>query len=122
MQLRTFTVPFSSVVDKDARELDFAETDFMVVRPIFGQPVSAVRSLQDRLGKLTAESPAEDGDQLVVDLLAASVAKWSLDVNGEPVPMPRTVVELTALPAALRGALFTFLTSYRGPVDPTPAA
>lgn len=114
MQLKTFTVPFSEIVPADALELAFDESDFVVIRPIYGQPVADIRGLQERLTKLTAESTDDEADQLILDLLKTAIVGWNLAGPTGPIPMPTSSAELNALPSALRGALFPFLTSYRG--------
>ena len=123
MQIKTFTVPFSEIVPAEAFELEFSESDQIVVRPIFGQAVSEIRDLQERLAKVTEATSEADADALVLELIERSVVRWHLDGPDGPIDKPTTAAALNALPGALRGALFPFLITFRGRgPNPTPGA
>ncbi len=123
MQIKTFTVPFSEIVPAEAFELEFSENDQIVVRPIFGQPVSEIRDLQERLAKMTEITSEAEAYEMVLEIMARSIIRWHLDGPDGPIDKPTTPEELNALPGALRGALFPFLISFRGRgPNPTPGA
>ena len=112
MRIRSFTVPFSRVLPEDAHELEFGPDDYMVVRPIFGLSAESLTELLERMNKAATE---EDGDALYADVVAQTVLEWHLsDENGVAIPKPATRQDAKALPGALAGALYEFLTSYRG--------
>ena len=111
MRIRSFTVPFSRVLPEDAHELEFGPDDYMVVRPIFGLSAEALTELLERMNKAETEA---DGDALYADVVAQTVLEWKLDWDGKAIPLPATRKDAKALPGALAGALYEFLTSYRG--------
>jgi hypothetical protein len=122
MKLRTFTVPFAEIVAADALELEFSDSDYLVIRPVFGQPVGLIRPLQDRLRGLSETASEDDADLLALEFLERAVVEWHLEGPDGPIARPRTVTELDALPGAIRGALLSFLMSFRGrSPDPTSA-
>ena len=112
MRIRSFKVPFSRVLPEDAHELEFGPDDYMVVRPVFGLSAEALTELLDRMQKAETE---EDGDALYADVVAQTVLEWHLtDETGAAIPVPATRADAKSLPGALAGALYDFLTSYRG--------
>lgn len=124
MQLRTFRVPFARVVGEEATELEFGPDDYLVVRPLFGLSKTALSEWAARFNVVTAaegSDAADLSDKLVLDLLGACVIEWHLDGPDGPIAKPGTVKALNALPGALAGSLFTFLSGYRGeaPGNPT---
>lgn len=124
MQIRSFAVPFARVVEgTDSHELAFDEGDYLVVRPIFALPSRAIRDVRDRIAAMTETSTDAEADALTLDLIAHTVAEWHLAGPDGPIAKPATAADLNELPGVLRGALFGFLSSYRGEgPDPTPAA
>ena len=118
MRAKTFTVPFSAVVGEDAKELDFGPDDYLVVRPLFGLPATDVRQWSERINAfsdLEGEAAAKEADKIILDAIGTTVIEWSLvGEDGKPIDKPKTAAALNALPAVIRGALFTFLTQYRG--------
>lgn len=120
MQLRTFTVPFSEIVGPEAMELEFGAGDYVVVRPVFSRSVAEVRALQERMTKVSEDSSPEEADRLILDMIEMSFVEWHLTgPDGNEVTIPRTSADLDALPAALKGSIFPFLTDFRGR-DPNP--
>ena len=114
MRAKTFTVPFAKVVGDEATELEFGPDDYLVVRPIFSMPAADLRGWIERINDLDPESDASVGDQLVLDLMAETVLEWPLAGPDGEIPQPRTAAALLALPGAVAGSLFGFLSSYRG--------
>jgi len=115
MRAKTFTVPFAKIVGDEATELEFGPDDVLVIRPIFSMSAEQLRGWIKRINEIDSEASAEIGDQIVIDLLDATVQKWSLSgPDGEPILQPRTPEALVALPGAVAGSLFGFLSSYRG--------
>ena len=120
MRVRTFTVPFAKIVGEDAHELDFGPEDRVVVRPLFGLSKTEIEAWQtriaevDELVKNEAPGAAEVADRLIIDFIAASVIEWHLDGPDGPIEMPGTPEALNALPGAIAGSLFRFLSNYRG--------
>lgn len=126
MQVRTFTVPFAKVVGDEAHELEFGPDDFVVVRPLFGLSRGEIAAWQERIQavEVMAETKAPEAeaasDQLVLDLLHAAIVKWSLEGPDGSIEMPGTPEALNALPGALGGSLYQFLTTYRGEAGANP--
>lgn len=114
MKARTFTVPFSKIVGDEATELEFGPEDYLVIRPIFSMSAEVLRGWIKRITEIDSDVPAEVGDQLVLDLLDATCLQWHLDGPEGPISQPKTPDALTALPGAVAGSLFGFLSSYRG--------
>lgn len=115
MKIRTFRVPFSKVVPEDAHEIEFGPDDYLVVRPLFGLPAAEIAELSDRMTKADSDELAEP---LIAEVLATGILDWHLaDENGVAIPKPTTGDELRKLPGALAGALYPFLTSYRGDAE-----
>ena len=135
MRIRSFKVPFSRVLPEDAHELEFGPDDYMVVRPVFGLSAEALTELVERMQKASAKGlevaaaeaevkgsgavllaeTEEDGDALYADVVAQTVLEWHLtDETGAAIPVPATRADAKSLPGALAGALYDFLTSYRG--------
>ena len=119
MRVRTFTVPFAKIVGEDAHELEFGPDDHLVIRPLFGLSKAEIGAWADRIGeveKLDATTPEanEAADRLIVDLLADAVTGWRLDGPDGPIEKPTTPTALNALPGAIAGSLYRFLTTYRG--------
>jgi len=113
MEIRNFTVPFGKIVG-DTPELSFGPDDYCVVRPLFSRPASDVRALGSRVGAMDDSTEDEAVDQLILDLIDQCVIEWHLNGPAGPIAKPKTSKALNALPGVLRGALFTFLTSFRG--------
>ena len=120
MRIRTFRVPFSRIVS-DAPELEFGPEDYVVLRPVFGQPADVLTEFLERLNGLRSEGDRSDGDRFALDLYERTIVDWHLaDEAGEPIPQPRTAPELYRLPAQVSGGLTTFLMGFRGEgPDPT---
>jgi hypothetical protein len=143
MRVRTFTVPFSTVVGDDATELEFGPDDRLVVRPLFGlsaseaqewairivavedEGVATLRQEDETAEAYRARSKSEaykkklaaaeaEADKLILDLIAATVTEWHLAGPSGDIPMPRTPADLDALPAGLRVSLYPFLKEFRG--------
>ena len=120
MRVRTFVVPFSKIVGEDAHELDFGPDDDVIVRPLFGLSKAEIEEWGARitdvqkLGEEKADTAEAAADQLILDLLAASVTEWVLDGPEGAIAKPTTPAALNALPGAIAGSLFRFLTTYRG--------
>ena len=114
MRAKTFTVPFAEIVGDEAAELEFGPDDYLVVRPIFGMSAENLRGWIKRITSVDPDAPDDVGDQIVLDLLEATCQEWHLDGPDGPIPQPKTPKALLALPGALHGSLFRFLTSYRG--------
>lgn len=115
MQIRTFRVPFSRVVGDEAHELDFGPEDYLVVRPVFGLSRTEVQGWAARVAEVAEADDAAKADQLILDLLGEAVIEWHLGgSDGKPIEKPGTVAALNALPGAVAGSLFAFLSSYRG--------
>jgi hypothetical protein len=127
MRVRTFTVPFAKIVGEDAHELDFGPEDRVVVRPLFGLSKADIEAWAARIaavedaGKEEAEGAGELADRLIIDLLSEAVIEWHLEGPEGPIGKPGTPEALNALPGAVAGSLYRFLTSYRGeaPGNPT---
>jgi len=127
MRVRTFTVPFAKIVGEDAHELDFGPEDRVVVRPLFGLSKAAIEAWAARIdgvekaGTDKAEGAEEMADRLIIDLLSEGVIEWHLEGPEGPIGKPGTPEALNALPGAIAGSLYRFLTSYRGeaPGNPT---
>lgn len=128
MRVRTFVVPFTRIVPDDAHELEFGPDDHVVVRPLFGLSKTEIETWAVRIAgveetgkdesrKAEAESAA---DQLVLDLLNAAILEWRLDGPDGPIAKPTTPDALNALPGAVAGSLYRFLTTYRGEVGTNP--
>jgi len=113
MEIRHFTVPFGRILE-DSPELNFGPDDYCVIRPIFSRPATDIRSLAGRIGEVTDETDDSVVDRLIIDLLDQCILTWSLTGPDGPIAKPATPDALNALPGVLRGALFSFLTSYRG--------
>ena len=111
MRIRSFTVPFSKVLPEDAHELEFGPDDYMVVRPIFGLSAESLTEYLERMQKATTEA---EGDALYADVVKETVLEWHLSDGENDIPLPATRKAARKLPGALAGALFDFLTSYRG--------
>ena len=118
MRIRTFRVPFSRIVD--VPELDFGPEDYVVLRPVFGQPADVLTEFLERVAALTDEDK-DESDRFALDLLERTVAEWHLtDEAGEAIAQPRTAAEMYRLPAQVSGGLVTFVMGYRGDgPDPT---
>ena len=115
MRVRSFRVPFSRIVPEDAHELEFGPDDYVVIRPVFGLPASRLQEYVSRIGELTVETEPGVVHALVLEMLDEVCNEWSLsDEAGTPIGKPTTSAELQALPGALAGNLFAFLSSYRG--------
>ena len=114
MRAKTFTVPFAKVVGEEATELEFGPDDYLVVRPIFSMPASDLRGWIERINTIEPDADAAVGDQLVLDLMAETVLEWHLTGPTGEIAQPRTAEALLALPGAIAGSLFGFLSSYRG--------
>lgn len=115
MRIRSFRVPFSKVVPEDAHEIEFGPDDYMVVRPLFALPANEIAELAERM---TAADSDEKAEPLIAEILATAVLDWHLaDENGVAIPKPKTGEDLRQLPGALAGALYPFLTSYRGDAE-----
>ncbi len=127
MRVRTFTVPFAKIVGEDAHELDFGSEDRLVVRPLFGLSKADIEAWGARIAEVEkagtdkAEGAEEMADRLIIDLLSAAVIEWHLEGPEGPIGKPGTPEALNALPGAIAGSLYRFLTSYRGeaPGNPT---
>lgn len=130
MRVRTFKVPFAKVVPAEATELEFGPDDYIVVRPVFGLSASRLQHYLDLIAKATADlDPERDekaqlaereamSDQLVLDLLEEGVREWHLsDEDGKAIARPTTAEEIRALPGALAGNLYNFLSTYRGDAE-----
>lgn len=121
MQIRTFRVPFARVVGTEATELEFGPDDYLVVRPIFGLSKAELEGWVTRFGLVT-DAAGEDperakalSDDLVIDLLGVTCLEWHLTgPDGKAIEKPGTAAALYALPGAIAGNLFEFLTTYRG--------
>ena len=126
MRVRTFVVPFAKIVGDDAHELEFGPDDHLIVRPLFGLSKSDIEAWSERIKAVeeagTAEKPEAEGlaDQLVLDLLAAAIIEWQLDGPEGPIQKPTTPDALNALPGAIAGSLYRFLTTYRGEAAGNP--
>lgn len=129
MRVRTFTVPFAKIVGDEAHELDFGPDDFVVVRPLFGLSKAAIEgwaariSEVERLGTDETADKAEASaaaDRLIIDLLDDAIIRWSLEGPEGPIDKPGTPDALNALPGAVAGALYRFLTTYRGEATTNP--
>lgn len=114
MRAKTFTVPFSKIVGEEATELEFGPDDYLVVRPIFSMSAEVLRGWIARINEIEPDAPQEVGDQIILDLLDVTCEKWSLTGSDGPIPQPKTQEALLALPGAIAGSLFGFLTTYRG--------
>jgi len=120
MRVRTFTVPFAKIVGEDAHELEFGPDDRVVVRPLFGLSKTEIEAWQtriaevDQLVKDEVPGATEVADRLIIDFIAASVTEWHLDGPDGPIEMPGTPEALNALPGAIAGSIFRFLSNYRG--------
>ena len=115
MKVRSFKVHFSRVVPDDAHELEFGPDDFLVIRPLFGMPASRLQEYVKRISELGEDTDQEAIDGLLFDMLEEAVSEWHLsDEQGLAIPKPTTGTELRALPGALAGNLFAFLSNYRG--------
>ena len=122
MRVRTFRVPFSDVVGKEAAELEFdPETDYLMVRSLFAQPSDEVREFAGRLAKIDEKTSQREADAVILDLLDRTVVEWHLAGPDGEIARPTKAKELDALPGAVRGSLFGYLASFRGQPDPTPA-
>ena len=127
MRVRTFTVPFAEIVGEDAHELDFGPEDRVVVRPLFGLSKAAIEAWAARIAEVEkagtdkTEGAEEMADRLIIDLLSEGVIEWHLEGPEGPIGKPGTPEALNALPGAIAGSLYRFLTSYRGeaPGNPT---
>ena len=127
MRVRSFTVPFAKIVGEDAHELEFGPDDRVVVRPLFGLSKTEIETWGARIaavekaGTDEADDALELADRLIVDLLTASLTEWHLDGPDGPIEKPGTPEALNALPGAIAGSLYRFLTTYRGeaPGNPT---
>lgn len=126
MRVRTFVVPFAKIVGDDAHELEFGPDDHVVVRPLFGLSKAEIETWRDRIAEVeklgTAKAPSAEAaaDQLILDLLASSVIEWQLDGPDGPIPKPTTPAALNALPGAITGSVYRFLTTYRGEAATNP--
>lgn len=126
MRVRTFTVPFKQIVGDEALELDFGPDDFVVVRPLFGLSKTIIEQWTTRITEveklaISDEPGASDAaDRLIVDLLAEGILSWHLEGPTGPIEKPGTPEALNALPGAIVGALYRFLTQYRGEPGPNP--
>lgn len=115
MLIKTFRVPFAEIVGPEAMELEFGPDDYAVVRPLFSRSVAEVRDLQERMAAVDEDTPPEEADRLVLDMLGMAFMEWHLvGPDGTPIPQPATTDDLDALPAALKGSIFPFLSNYRG--------
>ena len=121
MEIRKFRVSFEEIVGPDATELAFGPGDYLIIRSIFGMPTTSIRDFQERLAKVTEDTAAEEADGLILDLIGRCVAEWHLETAEGSIPIPRTSEDLNALPGAIRGSLFGFLSGFRGKPDPTAA-
>ena len=121
MRVRSFRVPFSRVVPDDAHELEFGPDDYLVIRPLFGMPAARLQEYVVRIGELGEGTDQALIDRLVLDMLTEACQEWSLTgEDGQAISKPVTGEELRALPGALAGNLFAFLSTYRGDaVNPT---
>ena len=130
MRVRTFPVPFATIVGDEAHELDFGPDDHVVVRPLFGLSKTEIEEWAARIGEVERLGIADDvaakteaaaaADQLIVDLLATAVISWQLEGPAGLIEKPTTPAALNALPGAIAGALYRFLTTYRGVVTGNP--
>lgn len=126
MRVRTFTVPFAKIVGDEAHELDFGPDDYVVVRPLFGLSKAEIEAWADRIGKVEKQGADEAGDataaadRLIIDLLAEAIREWHLEGPTGPIDKPATPEALNALPGAIAGSLYRFLTSYRGEATANP--
>src|SRR3990167_9085289 len=124
MRVRTFTVPFATIVGDEAHELYFGPDDHVVVRPLFGLSKTEIEEWAARIGEVErlGIAAADDvaakteaagaGGQLIVDLLATAILSWQLEGPNGPIEKPTTPTALNALPGAIAGALYRFLTTY----------
>ena len=120
MRAKTFTVPFSKIVGDEATELEFGPDDYLVVRPIFSLSAESLRGWVAKLNAVDQTSDAA-ADQLILDMLDVTCQEWHLTGSDGPIERPRTQAALLALPGAITGSLFGFLSSYRGDgPHPTP--
>lgn len=124
MRVRTFTVPFAKIVGEDAHELEFGPDDYLVIRPLFGLSKTEIEAWAERIGEVeklgTDPEAIAAADQLILDLLGAAVLTWHLDGPDGPIEKPGTPEALNALPGALAGSLYRFLTTYRGEATANP--
>lgn len=129
MRVRTFTVPFAKIVGDEAHELDFGPDDRVVVRPLFGLSKAEIEQWAARIGEVEKQGLDEDADKeaageaadrLIVDLLADAIREWHLEGPTGPIDKPATPEALNALPGALAGSLYRFLTTYRGEAATNP--
>ena len=114
MRTKTFRVPFSKVVGDEATELEFGPDDYLVVRPVFSMSAETLRAWIERINNIGSDATVEVADELVLDLLDVTIEEWNLDGPEGPITQPRTREALLALPGAIAGSLFGFLSSYRG--------
>ena len=131
MRVRTFTVPFAKIVGDEAHELDFGPDDYVVVRPLFGLSKAGIEGWAERIGEVEKQGTDEDADKaeasaaadrLIVDLLADAILEWHLEGPDGQIAKPGTPEALNALPGALAGSLYRFLTTYRGEAATNPTS
>ena len=127
MRVRTFVVPFSKIVGEDAHELDFGPDDHVIVRPLFGLSKAELEEWGERIKVVETLGNAEDkkaaeaaADQLILDLLAVAVTEWVLEGPDGAIAKPTTPEAFKALPGAITGSLYRFLTTYRGEAATNP--
>ena len=127
MRARTFRVPFSEVAP-EATELEWGESDYIVVRPLLTRSASDAFAIQARLTEvetLTGKKGEDARRAFIVSIIDELIVEWSLtDGEGRSVPKPTTAEAFLALPSGLAAALFGFLMGYRGDgtAHPTTAA
>ena len=126
MRVRTFVVPFATIVGEDAHELDFGPDDHVIVRPLFGLSKTEIEAWGaritevQRLGEEKADGAEAAADQLILDLIADGITEWVLDGPDGAIAKPTTPDALNALPGAIAGSLYRFLTTYRGEAATNP--
>lgn len=130
MRVRTFVVPFAKIVDDNAHELDFGPDDHLIIRPLFGLSKTEIEAWSERITAVEDHGKSDDADvrkaaedeadRLILDLLNAAILEWQLDGPDGPIAKPTTPAALGALPGAIAGSLYRFLTTYRGEAAPNP--
>lgn len=123
MRARTFRVPFARVAP-EATELEWGESDYVVVRPLLTRSASDAFALQakfDKVASMGGTKGEEARRALILEVIDELIVEWSLtDGEGRTIAKPKTSEEFLALPSGLAGSLFGFLMSYRGDETANP--
>lgn len=122
MEIRTYTIPFAEIVGPDATEVVFGPDDYLQLRSLWAYPANEVSDIIRRQQALTVESPDEDAEAILKELLTRCVVGWNLNGPDGPIPKPTNTAEVDRLPTALALRLVPYLATFRGRPDPTPAA